>query len=167
MNAFQKFCLVVGGPIIGSIFIYMSYLMLTDVPPKETLLWLHSADVTETLYLEGNGEVSRIRFFTSSGYCLSVNHNKEGFSSLLNAAEDGKQFSIGYNMERELFSDSPQRYTVIYEILADGEVVKSYEKHIKMLKYIFWGVGIMGLFMLGSAIYYGILGFPPARQQSQ
>ena len=149
--------------MMGLIFIYISYLMLTDIPPKESLLWLHSADVKEIEYLEESGEVIRINLSTASWCCLSVKNTKEGFASLLTAVRANEAFSIGYNKERELFSDSPRRYTVIYEIIANGSVVKSYENHVRTLKFIFLGVGLLGLFMLGSAVYYGVCGFPPGR----
>ena len=160
MTKFQKFTVIFGGPIIGIFFLYIAFMMITDIPDKETLLWLSSSDVTDIRYIEANDGVTRIRFSTESGCCISVSSKKEGFSSLLEATRNGENFSIGYNKERELFSESPKLYNIIYEIVANGSVVKSYEEHVKTLKYILWGVGLMGLFMLGGAVYYGYFGFP-------
>ena len=160
MTNFDKISVIFVGPIMGILFLYTAFMVLTDIPDKETLLWLNSSDVTDISYLEAKEGVSRIRLSTESGYCISVSSSKEGFSSLLEAARNRKDFSVGYNKEGQLFSDGPERYDVVYEIVANGRVVKSYEEHAKALRYIFCGVGLMGLFMLGGALYYGYFGFP-------
>lgn len=137
ITKFQKFTLILGGPIVGFFLLYTAYMMITDIPNKESLLWLSSSDVTDIKYVEDGDVTTRIKFSKDSGCCISVSSKKEGFSSLLHAARNGKDFSIGYNKERALFSESPKRYTVIYEIISNGKVVKSYEDHVKILRYIF------------------------------
>ena len=131
--------------------IHVSYMILSDIPNKQDLIWITSDEVIDAR-LSGTNAKGRIKLYNENGYCLSISNKKNGYTELFNAINADKVYSIGYNPERQLHSDNENVYNIVYEISISNEVVKSYEEHVKMQRYMFLFIGLLGLFILLGAI---------------
>ena len=76
----------------------------------------------------------------------------EGFEELVHAIHTGQPYKIYYNRERELFSSSPELYSVVYEIHAGDNVVNSYDERVKSIRTGFGAIGVFGLLWVVGAI---------------
>jgi len=127
--------------------------MLTDIPQKNELKWAYSSDVAEVKYSKTRKSGREMCLITRDKLCLYVNSKQAGFSELDAAITNGVNYSIGFNQEHEIFSDSPKLYNIIYAIEVDGVAVRSYEKMVKDAQYIFFGLLALGAFLVGYALY--------------
>ena len=151
MNSTKNIFTILSGLIIGSYLIHVSYMILSDIPDKKDLIWITSDEVIDAR-LSGTNAKGRIKLYNENGYCLSVSNKKNGYTELFNAINTNKIYTIGYNPERQLHSDNENVYNIVYEIIINNEVVKSYEEHVKTQRYMFIFIGLLGLFMLLGAI---------------
>jgi hypothetical protein len=136
-----------GGFITGCLLIIFSAVMLSDIPLKADLYWLPSEEVSDIKYIEKDGMISKIRFYTNDEYCLSLTADRDGFPQLLYAALKGKDYSIGYHKESQLFSDGVKRYKKVYEVSVSNKIVLAH-KRLALMQLAFLGAfGVFGFYI--------------------
>ena len=153
MDKLKEIFVIIFSLVVGLFLIYFAYSMFTNYPSKSALIWLPNSEVSEVKYSASKDSLKRMCLFSKEGLCLSINSDEEGFAQLLAATKNGVNYSIGYYKEHAILSDDPTLYNMIYEIQIGGKVVRSYDERIRGLKNLCGGVGLLGVLLIGFALY--------------
>jgi hypothetical protein len=149
---FDKACALIGGFVFAPIVLYISFMMISDLPDRSELISLQSSNVVDVEFRTPTGSLSSVRLYDRRGLRLTVCPKEDGFGQLVQAIHTGQPYTIYYNRERELFSSSAKLYNVIYEIHAGDIVVNSYDERVKSIRRVFGAIGVFGLLWLAGAI---------------
>lgn len=149
---FDKTCALIGGFAFAPAVIYFSVMMISDLPVRSELISLKSSEVVGVQYGTPSGSQSSVRLYDRHGLRLTFCPKEDGFRQLAHAIHTGQPYTIYYNRERRLFSNSPKLYNIVYEIRVKGNVVKSYDERVERIWTVFGSIGVFGLLWLAGAI---------------
>ncbi len=139
---------VVGGGL-GVLCVYVAMVVSAEPDPSD-IRWLPSSAVASVSHEVSDNGISRIRLFDATGYCVTVSQTRPGFDELDKAITGSLPYSIGYTLDKALFSSDDVLYQSIDQIVVDGRVLRAEPMRARSG---FWVLLAIGVFMIGFGSY--------------
>ena len=97
----------------------------------------------------GRGDLRRVCFLTREWDCVIVDAEDSHFNVLNHAVENRRPYSIGFIRAREWFSESSERYNMVYAVTVDGRSITSMEERLMGMRIMMGSLLALGLTALG------------------
>jgi hypothetical protein len=155
MRRTERLLAVLAGLTLGPFIMYFAYLLLTGIPDRSELITVSTADILDVKYGHINRKgraISRMCFVTREWGCVVVTEEAMEFKDLEQAVAHRHPYVIGFVQEGELFSDSSERYNMVYSVVANGRSIKSFDGRVMETRALSIAVFGLGLAALGLAI---------------
>ena len=133
--------------VTGGVFIFGSYLTISNIPDRADLIALVPSVVHEA-YVDKSINGDMLRLFDAQGGSVTVNPRKDYYQDLVAAIDSGQSYRVLYARERGLFSNDRKAYIVIYDVSVNGETLESFESRVNQLRLFCSGTFAFGLVML-------------------
>lgn len=139
--------------VLAALLAYASHALFAGIPDKSGLIWVASSDVKEVRYFEKRRGGHGLCMTTRDLRCLALDSQETGYAELLAATKDGARYSVGYIEDRDIFSDGPERYNIIYAITVNGVPVASFENRVDGERYFASALLAVAILLLGLAAH--------------
>ncbi len=139
--------------IVGALLIFFVYALFSfsDMPQESDLKWLPSSNVANVENALRRGQAIGIWIISRDDVRIYVDSQSRGYAALRRAMDQGKGYAVGYTQSREMFSDSPQLYSFVHAITADGVPVLTFQDGVKERLYLSAGLMALGALLVSYA----------------
>lgn len=155
MRLDEKLLSIFAGTTLGPLFVFVAAIGLTNLPDETELITVTSADLMDVKhahYKRRGREMPRMCFLTREWDCVIVDAEDSHFNVLNHAVAHRRPYSIGFIRAREWFSESSERYNMVYAVTIDGRSITLMEERLMGMRIVMGSLLALGLAAIGFSI---------------